>query len=621
MRKLWMMLFALIALILTACGSSPQEDFAQRLGQAMKAPVVDSTPTTVLTNMRRVALASANVADTPSITPDQLFEWAEATHPQLFPTKEKTLTWSVYQFRYYKDTDVYLAVENGQKVVALGKPTGGTLLELGAMSLFEPQIVSFGIQQTVLNSFTIPDPAAYYKDQCEFPNISFVIPVKLNSDQLVDFIVHYWCSAPLPWGQRITTPTPDALVAFVSKKDGSYTVANEEVFGSRLYKLGGASRKFARGDINGDGRDDFAFAMNWEDGRAGANSEDYATEPSVLLSIPGGGYRVIRMGKPNFNHAVEIVRNPDSVDVVFAGFLGPLQAFRYDAGAFLNVSLDYVSDYPSHTWASSFKVIPDPASGFVHQIAAVSSRQRHYSEVYSLSEWGIKLFSKHSSVWTTVGEFWTKVEFMVGWVSWTFTKGRNTVVNVNGKQYFGGAYDEMCVMPSLLRGGSRLLLAKMGLQKDIQGRTLVAEETYSEQEVAAVNTYTFYILDDDKGLIPFKSPVVNEETDSLFARFDCKDINNDGLPDLVSYALTRQGFRERVAERGKPTIYLNDGNGQLVRMDLRKLPGHPAESELQSILADVNGDGIVDLILFGVSTDRGGGSIEVHLLRGQLKLP
>jgi hypothetical protein len=145
MRMLWMMLSALIALMLTGCGSSPQEDFAQRVGQAMKAPASDSTSSTVLTTMRRVAFAAANVPDTPSITPDQLFDWAEATYPQFFPTKEKTLTWSVYQFRYYKDTDVYLAVESGQKVVALGKPTQGNFLELGNLSVFTQPVYEYSV--------------------------------------------------------------------------------------------------------------------------------------------------------------------------------------------------------------------------------------------------------------------------------------------------------------------------------------------------------------------------------------------------------------------------------------------------------------------------------------------
>lgn len=472
----------------------------------------------------------------------------------------------------------------------------------------------------ILKSFAIADPSAYYKDQCDFPSIQFVIPVRLNEDALMDFIVHYWCSSPLPWGREITTPTPDALVALVSQSDGTYKVANEQVFGNRLYRLGGASRKLVRGDINGDGKDDFAFAMNWEDGRSGARPETNATESSVLLSTPEGGYRVTRLGKANWNHAVEIVRNPNSVDVVFAGFVGPLQAFRHQSGSFSEVSAEYRSD-SSGNWASSFRAIPDPATGVVQQIAGVASRQVPNSTEYAMSEWGIKLFSKSSLVWTAVREFWTKVEFTVKWISWQLTQGTNSVISVDGKQYFGGAYDEMCVMPALVKGGPQLLVAKMGAAQDTRGRTLVAGGTYSEQEAAPVNFFNFFDPTPGADFKPRPSPVVNEEINSNFNFFDCKDINSDGLPDLVSYAFTRPGFKERVAERGKPTVYLNNGKGQLVRIDLTALPGHSAGNELQGRLVDVNGDGIVDLMLFGSATDRGGGSIEVHLLRGQLKLP
>lgn len=472
----------------------------------------------------------------------------------------------------------------------------------------------------ILKSFVIPDSSAYYSDQCKNPSMQFVIPVRLNEDAQTDFIVHYWCSSPLPWGREVTTQTPDALVALVSQIDGTYKVANEQVFGSRLYKLGGASRKFVRGDINGDGRDDFAFAMNWEDGRSSAKPETNASQSSVLLSTPDGGYRLRRLGNPNWNHAVEIVRNTNSVDVVFAGFTGPLQAFRFQQGDFSEVSTEYRTD-SSGNWGASFRAIPDLKTGVVSQIAGVSVRQVPNITEYALSERGISLFSKQSNVWSVVSEFWSKVEFTVKWISWQLTEGTNSVVNADGKQYFGGAYDEMCVLPSLVNGGSQLLIAKMGASQDLKGRTLVAGGTYSEQEAAPVNIYNFFDLSVSGKIKQLPSPLINEETLSNFNFFDCKDINNDGLPDLVSYAYTRPGFKERVADRGKPTVYLNNGKGQLVRANISMLPGHSTGNELQSRLIDVNGDGIVDLVLFGSATDGGGGAIEIHLLRSPLTLP
>jgi hypothetical protein len=563
-------------------------------------------------------MSAATTVDTTSITPDQLFDWAEATYPQFFPTREKTLTWSVYQFRYYKATDVYLAVESGTKVVALGKPTGGELLLLGDIATFASAVTA----SWILKSFTIADSSEYYKSMCASPSMQFVIPVRLNDDAMMDFIVHYSCSLPLPWGREITTATPDALVALVSQPDGTYKVANEQVFGSKTYGLGGGSRKYVRADINGDSRDDFAFAMNWEDGRLANDPLTNATQSSVLLSTPDGGYRVARLGKANWNHSVDVVRNKDSVDVLFAGFVLPVQAFRFQSQAtgFVDVSQAYQSSYTG-SWGVSFRAVPDPATGLTQQIAGVASRQSIGSTEWSVAETGIQLVAKVNDAWTVLADFWRQVQFMVKWISWQLTAGTNSVIEVDGKQYFGGGFDDMCLMPPLQAGGRRLLVAKMNGAQDTKGRVLVAGQTYSEGETKPVNFYNFFELDVAGGFRSIPSPVVSEETLSNFNFFDCKDINNDGLPDLVSYAFTRPGFNERVAERGKPTVYLNNGKGQLVRIDLSMLPGHTAGNELQSLMTDVNGDGVVDLLLFGSATDSGGGAIEVHLLRSTLKLP
>ncbi|MFX4228323.1 MAG: hypothetical protein ACFHHU_10690 [Porticoccaceae bacterium] len=89
---------------------------------------------------------------------------------------------------------------------------------------------------------------------------SFVIPVELNSDNYSDFIVVYWCDISQgAWGTDVNNPTPDVLVAFISDSEGNYTQNNEDVFGEAFPRLGGASRKYVRADMNGDGIDDFGF--------------------------------------------------------------------------------------------------------------------------------------------------------------------------------------------------------------------------------------------------------------------------------------------------------------------------------------------------------------------------
>ena len=46
-----------------------------------------------------------------------------------------------------------------------------------------------------------------------------------------------------------------------------------------------------------------------------------------------------------------------------------------------------------------------------------------------------------------------------------------------------------------------------------------------------------------------------------------------------------------------------------------------AKSELQSSMTDVNGDGNVDLLLYGSSAIGGGGEIKINLLKSKIQLP
>ena len=272
-------------------------------------------------------------------------------------------------------------------------------------------------------------------------------------------------------------------------------------------------------------------------------------------------------------------------------------------------------------WASTFRAIPDVLSGITVQIAGAANHQLANVNNYALSEWGIVFLNKSNAIWNLLAEFWQKVDFTVNWISWQLTAGTNSVVTVDGQQYFGGAYTETCVMPPLSAGGSRLLVALMSAEKNKTTNTLIAGQTYSEQEAAPVNFYNFFEINDSGVIKKIASPIINEEIQSNFNFIDCKDINSDGLPDLVSYAFTRPGFNERVAEGGKPTIYLNNGKGQLVKVDISYLPVNTAGSELQSTMTDVNGDGNIDLLLFGSTAYAGGGDIKIYLLRTNIQLP
>ena len=181
------------------------------------------------------------------------------------------------------------------------------------------------------------DAVSYYSQACNKPSFQFLIPVKINHDHYMDFIAHFWCDSPTP-AEFDDQPVQDALVAYLSDEFGGYTIENIEVFGLINPQLGGASRKYSRGDINGDGKDDFAFAMNWEDGRASYDYEsmiaNYA-QPSILMSHESG-YSIQRLGNPDWGHSVQVEDNI----VLFGGHSS--QAFKLVDSTWIDISEQYL---------------------------------------------------------------------------------------------------------------------------------------------------------------------------------------------------------------------------------------------------------------------------------------
>ena len=623
MRKRLLLIFALISTLLAGCGASTQEDFERRVGQAMRAPDSDPTATSPMSSLRRVAMSAANTNDGTSITPDQLFDWAEATYPQFFPSREKTLTWSNYQFRYYKDTDVYLAVENGAKVVALGKPTANKIVVLGVVEDFYGQVSNYlkATASVVKRSIVLKDPAYIYAAACKSATMSMIIPVKLNNDSLVDFFVHYWCPIserlinPQPVGTPETIPTIDFLVAWVSDDNGEYRVANEEIFGRQLVSLGGASDKYVRTDLNQDGRDDFAFAMNFEDGRFGAETASSTSKarPAVLMSMPDNKYSNQQIGLPDALYSVTAVINDDkSTDLLFGGFSNQkLQAHRYSNGSFIDVTEIYPRMYGGN-WAPGLLAINQRS--ITKYLITPTYNAVYPDGKYTIAEIGLTFFEKSNGSWQLLNYLLHKVSFSVQMITWNLAEFPVTVFKVDNKQYLGGTYDHMCQIERLKSSGSPVIVARWSSAEHQTQRTLKPGDQILERELRATSTLRFFTFDSN-GISSIPSPIVNEEIEGDYRQIVCTDLNNDGFVDIATFPFTRPSFNVRSREKGRPSVYLNDGTGALIKKDIGTWPGFTNEyAESKSLMHDLDGDGVYDLILHAWSTSQGG-DIQIHLMR------
>lgn len=155
---------ALIVLVLGACSGDPAWFGAGRL-DAPRAVELDparcGTPAAgglveyawadtaaagracvrVFTGLRRTALGGAGreapqaVVPTRIVTPTELFNWAERTYPQFFPSSRQNLVLGPYTYRYYPESQNHAAVA-GDEIYVQGPISGGSLMRVGTLAEF-----------------------------------------------------------------------------------------------------------------------------------------------------------------------------------------------------------------------------------------------------------------------------------------------------------------------------------------------------------------------------------------------------------------------------------------------------------------------------------------------------
>jgi hypothetical protein len=411
------------------------------------------------------------------------------------------------------------------------------------------------------NPIKLIDAASYYSHACNDPSFQFLIPVKINEDSFIDFIAHFWCDSKTP-ALYNNEPTPDALVAYVSDGFGQYSIENINVFGEIAPKLGGASRKYARGDINADGIDDFAFAMNWEDGRAAFDNNsvlsNYAS-PAILLSSDSG-YDIINLGTKDWGHSVQVRDNI----VFFAGHSS--QVFEYSNTSWNEIS----NNYPKLSF-SSFLLYDDY---IINSVRNESSQ-------------GLELIKDKK----TISSIMMEESFKVNFETWNNSGTNNYtslgVYNIRGENYFDGIVSEMCRKDDLI-------VVTINASKLISGQ-IVEGGYYSQTDTTPVVMFDFYNIE-NQNLLKADIEITNEEINHNFNFFDCIDVNQDQKKDIVAQVFSQQ-WNDQDNNKGVPEIYIND-EGNYYNLDTSDWPNYSQSDDSQGFLFDVDNNGTSDLVVF-----------------------
>ena len=414
------------------------------------------------------------------------------------------------------------------------------------------------------------------------PELFAMIPIELNTDKYQDLILHYWCSTD-PGTAIYDTPTPDALVALVSDGYGNWYVDNYRVFGEDIPRIGGASRKWTKGDFNGDGYEDIAFAVNWEDLRTDdLSGSRWDTEQTVLLSTGDGGFTIERVGTRSHGHAVGAIQNDMGYDdVLFAGMLGtPFQAHRWN----LNTAEweDITDLYPGNgDWSIDIQVI---------------NKEQFVTGYCESESCGVALYTKNNNDWQ-ITDAVVKSDPI-----WVYIDGYQTPVHKIGGYYtVGVATDEMCKLDYFNDTGNTGIAIELWGDAFKYGVDVQEGYQYSSEDLENYRNLMVFEIADDQFVN--RTP---EEVEHQYRAFfmECADLNNDGMTDIFIQKLNQESYQT------DPIIYFNY-NGDVTLYEVSDAEHFPDHTEIQqqqlwggvSRLIDVNGDGLVDLLSYSYHTN------------------
>jgi hypothetical protein len=97
------------------------------------------------------ASTTSTPATVAAISNAQLFSWAAATYPQIFPGTPTAGVYQQYSYQGYSSGN-YLAVDNAGAVYVLGPVSGNTILNVGTLTSFASMVTAWQATQPAAGS-------------------------------------------------------------------------------------------------------------------------------------------------------------------------------------------------------------------------------------------------------------------------------------------------------------------------------------------------------------------------------------------------------------------------------------------------------------------------------------
>ena len=228
----------LIAL-LNACGGGGSSGSSEKLGSPEKmiqAPL--STPSEIAPALNRLnspqirnqSYLITSVQNSPgfklvgNVLADNLFDWAEQSYPEYFPSIRSTQEFGDFVYRFYPESETYIGIDGKDKIYLISpKITNNKLTLVGGISSFESAVKkSYGVKW-------------------ELPLASDFINYKLISNNISQDLklddVSSWGNqlASIKWDYMLTPSANFSLKAYVT----NYTYSHSHLYSNKQTDLFG----------------------------------------------------------------------------------------------------------------------------------------------------------------------------------------------------------------------------------------------------------------------------------------------------------------------------------------------------------------------------------------------
>jgi len=443
----------------------------------------------------------------------------------------------------------------------------------------------------------LPDLKAKYDALCgNQVSVQNAIPANLtgHTDGKKDLLFNLWCGQV--GGTLTNVATPNGMIALIQQADGSFVDGTRTLFGVDMVDLAGVGSQAAVYDFNRDGKDDIVFVVTGEDGRSEPQGYTGNNRQNVFLtSKPDGTYSVEHLGPFSYSEHIMLVDNElGGKDVVTStiGYGGQNQVWRYSNGWL---------QLPRYDWISSLNTVffKRTLTNYGSEIAVTQS---------STSDMGLDLYSRANGTAWTKSSNWTFPNVQSeAWLSWQKSPGMVKIVTLNEHKYVGATFEHGCELRLKSNSASTItvmMLTGNEITNGYTGGTIIESSSY----LKPISKLLGFSVENNV-LKNVNLPIENETQDIRPLNISCGDLNGDGSDDILVMPWGANAV---------PIVYLNDGSGNFSLVDTSKLPLPSTDfRDSTMIYADINGDGIRDLLYWPLTALSGNPSkVQYQIFKG-----